>query len=85
MISTKAARADLAVAHEILSAVDATPSLSVATRVHDLASQLLEARERIDEQADEIAWLRRALEEERAHRRERDVRLLVDLEREARA
>lgn len=87
VIAASAARADLAVAHEALSALDVPASPSVASRVRALAQRTLEAEALCSAQAAEIAKLKSALED--ATRRSRwtfgaHQGLLAQLEAEAR-
>ncbi len=81
MIPASAARADLAVAHEALSALDVPPSPSVASRVrslcertiaaeaelYDLRAEVARLRAELAAQAHEDAVMLRALERERFH------------------
>jgi len=80
MIAANAARADLAVAHEALSALDVPASPSVATRVRSLGERALAAESRVTELEAEVERLRLAL----APYTRADLALLRDLESEAR-
>jgi hypothetical protein len=80
MIAASAARADLAVAHEALSALDVPASPSVATRVRSLGERALSAEAFVAELVTEIQRLRSEL----ATYTRADLALLRDLESEAR-
>lgn len=80
MIPASAARADLAVAHEALSALDVPPSPSVASRVRTLAERTLAAEAELVDLRAEVARLRVAL----ARQERADAALLRALEQEAR-
>ena len=80
MIAASAARADLAIAHEALSALDVPASPSVATRVRSLGERTLAAESRVTELEAEVERLRLAL----APYTRADLALLRAVEDEAR-